>query len=323
MAISAAERRSSKRAHKLRNAAHTALLVLAMAIALGGAAWLVFGRAGLLAAAFILAATLLLTPQLPKEGILRLYRARRLTPAQQPGLIAILHEISRRAGLARAPALYVIPSSAPNAFAVGDRDDSAVAVTAGLVNALTPRELSGVLAHEVSHIENDDLRVMGLADAMSRVARGLSVAGFVMLGLAAAELLLAGRTDAPWLAIPILMLAPSLLALAQLALSRTREFDADHDGAEYSGDPAALASALRKVERWRGAAWQDVVGPGRAIPEPSLLRTHPPTEERVARLKALEGVVSNPPIVREPVAPPRDVMVQARRPRWRWTGVWY
>lgn len=327
---------SRSAAHKLRNGLQTLLLMLGMAATLGGSAFLVFGLSGLLAAVGILAVSYVLTGRLPKEGLLRLYRAQKVQPGQFDAGLAIVDELTRRAELPRAPELYVVPSEVPNAFAVGHPDNSAVALTIGLMRLMNLREVSGVLAHEVAHVENGDLRVMGLADAMTRVARALSVAGVVLLavGVASSFLSLFGGALSDmtadwrfWLAIPLLIFAPTVMTLAQLALSRTREFDADHDGAMLSGDPMALASALSKLDNRRGRFWEDILMPGRRTPQPSVLRTHPPTEERIARLRALVGRTTHPPLVQaapEPEPAPQRMQLRVRRPRFDvLTGVWY
>lgn len=311
-----------KTTHKLVNAAQTLLLVGVMALILGGVSWFVWGAAGLIFAAVVVAVTWLASQRITPKMVLRLYGAQVLGREQFPQARQILNELARRAQLRRAPELYVVASEVPNAFAVGDEDDSAVALTVGLIQMMNLRELAGVLGHEVAHIENGDLRVMALADSMSRVARALAFAGFA-LGAGGVALLILGLGEGfPWICIPLLILAPTALTLAQLALSRTREFDADFDGAELSGDPAALASALEKLERRRGQFWEDIVMPGRRIPEPSMLRTHPPTVERVERLSAMIGKVNRPPIVREVTQAPR-IPIAVRRPRFHWSGAWY
>jgi heat shock protein HtpX len=125
-------------------------------------------------------------------------------------------------------------------------------------------------------------------------------------------LILAGAAHVPWQVPLVLILSPTIMALLQLALSRTREYDADRGGAELTGDPDGLASALLKLERRVGRVWEEMFLPGRRIPEPSLLRTHPPTDARVRRLRALSGP-------RRPVSPsgplnaPRDTRVSTPR----------
>jgi heat shock protein HtpX len=215
-----------------------------------------------------------------------------------------------------------------NAFTVGNRADSAIALTDGLLRRLTMREITAVLAHEVSHVANNDMWVMGLADLVSRITSTLSLFG-QMLVLINLPLLMLGGVTLPWLPLLLLVAAPTISALLQLALSRAREYDADLDGAQLTGDPAGLASALQKLERYQGGLLERVLLPGRRIPDPSLLRTHPHTEERVRRLLALAG--QGPPTLPPPMQIPADMNEDARgrtehslrRPRWHWTGLWY
>ncbi|MBX2855900.1 MAG: M48 family metalloprotease, partial [Rhodobacteraceae bacterium] len=267
---------------------------------------------------------LMLAPRASKEMLFSMYKARRLTARDFPEAINLLETLSRRAGLPRAPALYYVPSAAPNAFAVGSLNDSAVGVSDGLLRMMSHREFAGVLAHEISHIAHNDLWIMGLADAMTRLTSLMSYAGQFIL-LASIPLLLLGQPVISWWAPLALVLSPTVVSLLQLALSRTREFDADRGGAELTGDALGLASALAKLERRQGRFWEEIILPGRRIPQPSLLRTHPPTAERITRLKAfaaahpearpLESVAAftAPTLAQRPPAPPR----------LHWTGLWY
>lgn len=233
-------------------------------------------------------AGLVFAPGIPKQILLNAYGARRLTGRDFPDGVAILAELARRAGLPRVPELYYVPSRMPNAFAMGRPDESVVCVSDGLLRLMNRRELAGVLAHEVAHIANRDLWIMGLADAMSRAVSLASWMGQLIL-LINLPLILAGMAYVPWQVPLLLMFSPTIMPLLQLALSRTREYDADLGGAELTGDPDGLASALVKLERRTGRFWEEMFLPGRRIPEPSLLRTHPPTEERVRRLQELSG----------------------------------
>lgn len=274
--------------HRSLNLAQSALLIGGMAVL----AWiLVSSIAGAaLTLAIVLGSVLglLMAPKLPKNMLLSAYGARRLTGDAFPQGASMLAELSRRAGLPRAPDLYYLPSRSPNAFAIGAPSDSVVCVSDGLLRLLDRDEFEGVLAHEISHIANRDLWIMGLADAMARVVALASWVGLFLL-LLNLPLVLFGAAAAPWHVPLLLMLSPTVMALLQLALSRTREFDADRGAADLTGDPEALVSALLKLERRAGWFWENIFMPGRRSPEPSLLRTHPPTEERVKRLRALGG----------------------------------
>ncbi len=315
-----------RRGHKLRNRLHSALLLLGIGTLLGLSAVLLWGLPGLVWAGLAVVLLLFLAPRLSSETVMRMYRAREVDARFSP-VGRILDLITERAGLPAPPRLFVIPSTTLNAFATGSARNSSIAVTDGLLRTLNLRELAGVLAHEVSHIRNNDLWVMGLADAMSRFTQAMStlavlLAGFNFIGM------VAGVTLVSWWAILVLYLAPLLSSLLQLGLSRAREYDADFEGALLTGDPRGLVSALRKLERYTGRFWEDLLFPvpGRRVPHPSLLRSHPRTEDRIARLLELENRRLQPPIVgeEEPAAMPVPWRVEAgTTPRRRWPGVWY
>jgi heat shock protein HtpX len=252
-----------------------------------------------------------------------MYGAREIPRDMLPDLHAVLTIISRRANLPAVPRLVYIPSAMLNAFAVGRRDDAAIALTDGILRTLTMRELAGVLAHEVSHVRNNDLWVMSLADVMSRVTRMMAFLGLLLLLLTLPMWLMHGG-GVPWLLVLTLAIAPSFVALLQLALSRAREFDADLDAAGLTGDPVGLAAALGKLERRRGGLWESILMPRGRNPEPSILRTHPKTGERIERLLSL---IPEPSVV--PFRGPEGLVMPSvfptvtTRPKRRMTGLWY
>lgn len=272
--------------HQLRNRLHTLLLISGMALLLALTSKLLFGG-GVWPWVFAGVALAMLTlPDISPHWILRLYRAHHLSPSESPTLALLVEELSRRAGLAQPPELYWIPSNAINAFAVGSRNSAAIALTDGLLRLLHPRELSGVLAHELSHIASNDMRLMGLADVVSRLTHFMSLFGIVLI-LVSLPLMLLGLAPVPLAGLLLLIAAPTLSALLQLGLSRVREFDADLRAARLTGDPAGLASALGKIEQQNISLWQRILMPGYRDPEPSVLRTHPDTGERIRRLLRL------------------------------------
>jgi heat shock protein HtpX len=256
-----------------------------MATVLGGLAWLLFGAGGLLWALVLGGIVLALRPRVPPRWVLSMYGARPLPYAAAPELHRYVQALAGRAGLPATPQLYYVASPMANAFAVGRRGDAALAVTDGLLRSLTGREVAGVLAHEVGHIRADDLWVMNLGDVVGRLTHALAYFGLILLVLTLP--LTAGGTSSPvWPAV-LLMAAPTVVTLLQLALSRSREYDADREGAALTGDPEGLASALTRLERLEGRIWERVMVPRRRGPDPLLLRTHPPTAERVRRLREL------------------------------------
>ncbi len=314
---------AEQRRHKLGNLLQSVLLLGGMAGLLTVCGWLLFGPDGVLGIALGAALALIFGPRISPHMVLRLYAARELAPDQLPAVFDVVAQLAERAGLERMPHLYYIRSPLLNAFTVGDRHDAAIALTDGVLRRLDLRELAGVLAHEISHIRNRDLWLMSLADLTGRLTRIMTLLGLGLL-IVGLPLWLGGGAHPPGLLILLLLLAPQLTVLLQLALSRAREFDADLDAAGLTGDPAGLISALAKLERYQHGLWEQILMPGYRLPEPSLLRSHPPTEERIARLEALYGRAAEPrPALA--AALPIDFAGRAieRRPHGRVLGYWH
>lgn len=308
--------------HRLLNLAQSALLIGGMAIL----AWVIVSAiAGPEMTLAIVGGSvlgLLFLPALPKRVLLNAYGARPLGRHDFPEGVEMVERLARRAGLPAVPALYYVPSQMPNAFALGTPEDSAICVTDGLLRIMNRRELAGVLAHEVAHIVNRDLWIMGLADAMSRAVSVASWMGQMIL-LLNLPLIMVGAAHVPWIVPLVLIFSPTLMALLQLALSRTREYDADRGAVELTGDPEGLASALSKLERRLGRFWEEMFLPGRRIPEPSLLRTHPPTEERIRRLREMAVELAGRDRVDWPASPLSiDLARPPRPPRFGPWGVY-
>ena len=320
--IAASSLADRHRRHKLLNLAQSLLLLAGMLGIFAICAWAVWGADGILWALLGGGLGLLLTPTVAPEWVMRFYRARRLRPGDLPELQRLLERLAERAELPATPALYYLPSPLLNAFAVGNARGAAIAVSDGLLRHLGAREVAGVLAHEISHVRSNDLWLMNLADLMSRLTSLMSWLGLLLLLLNLPALVL-GRAGVPWLLVAVLIVSPTLVGLLQLALSRAREFDADLDGALLTGDPDGLAAALARLDRLQGRYWEDILLPSRRMPEPSLLRTHPPTEERIARLRALRVEL---PRVAGRAVPLHGIAAFAPAPgppRFRWPGVWY
>ena len=304
--------------HRWLNRLQTALLVLTLLGIAAVAGSLLLGDGGLWLALAAAGFTLLLEPAAASGLTLRLYGARPLHPDEAPDLWAVLRELAARAGLPTVPVPHYVPSGVVNAFATGSKHHAAIALTDGLLRSLTPRELTGVLGHEIAHIANEDLRVMGLADSISRLTHLLALLGQLAIVLSLPALLL-GVTEVNWPALLLLAVAPQLALLAQLGLSRVREFDADRLAAELTGDPHGLASALAKIERV-SRSWRAWLLPGWGNPEPSWLRTHPATAERIERLLELAPPPAMPPFPSARFVP--EVTVSPRPPRWRTGDLW-
>jgi heat shock protein HtpX len=310
--------------HTLLNTLHTALLFAGMVVLLGVLGLSFAGVRGLLWAGVFSVPFLFLGQRLSPRIVLRMLGARPLAPGEAPGLYRLVQELTRRAHLPSAPRLYYIPSQRMNAFSVGRRDDAAIGVTDGLVRRLSNRELTGVLAHEVTHIQHNDMRVMGFAHLINRMTGMLSSLGQTLL-LLNLPLLLFGAAPISWFAVLLLIVAPTLSGLLQLALSRTREFDADLGAAQLTGDPVGLAMALRKMEQSEANIFERVFFPGyRRAPDPSVFRTHPQTQERVRRLLELTDLEQLPTPQELEARIPWTVHRPGRpqRPGWYIRGLW-
>lgn len=280
--------RSAGPYYRLRNAVQTVLLLGSMIALLAACGWAVAGTTGLIWAAILGGIGVGLSARVSPGLALRMMGGQPLLYSTAPDIHAIVQTLAERAELGRAPNLFYIPSPVMTAFSIGNRDHAAVAVSSGLLRQLSPREVMGVLAHEISHIRHNDPWIMALANMVRSLTGTMSFLGIMLLFLNL-PLVVSGTKPVPWLLVLLLTFAPTIGALLQLALSRTREFDADLDAAGMTGDPIGLATALEKLERQEGRNWEAIVPGGRRGTIPTLLRTHPKTEERVARLLALRG----------------------------------
>ena len=314
-----AARHDVRSRHRWLNRFQTVLLVLTLVGIAATAGSLLFGEIGLWLALATCALTLLIEPVAASAMTLRLYGARPLHYQEAPAIWSLLRELAVRAGLPNTPVPHYVPSGIVNAFATGSRRHASIALTDGLLRSLSIRELQAVLAHEVAHIAQDDLRVMGLADSISRLTSLLALLGQITL-LISMPVLLAGAVEINWLGLLLLAASPQLALLAQLGLSRVREFDADRMAVELTGDPHGLASALAKIERV-SRSWRAWMLPGWGNPEPSWLRTHPTTEDRIARLMALAPQPSQTLPFQTEYLVPRS-FAPMRPPRRGLSGLW-
>ena len=290
----------STAAIKARNFFKTSLLMAALPgqqVAIG---WLVGGVSGLVLFVGIAVVFNFAMYWFSGPMALKMSRAVEVGEAEAPELHRMIADLAQRAGVPK-PAVYVTPSDQPNAFATGrNPSHAAIAVTQGIQRALTPRELQGVLAHEMAHIKNRDILIASVAamvaGAISAIANWLQFSLLFGGGDDESPLGLIGTLAA-------MIIAPLAAVIIQLAISRSREYQADATGAELLGDPDPLADALVSLQRGAdaipmnvnpSAAPMYIVNPlsalhGRGISK--LFSTHPPMEERVRRLHEMRPAV--------------------------------
>ena len=307
--------------HSRTNRRHAIILVLSLIAIVSSCGVILAGPFGLLLA-FIAVAFVVASTSRPVAGaVMRMYRAQPLSGHNAPDLVQLFTALCQRARLAKLPRLYYIPSKTMNAFAIGHGEEASVAITAGLLQRLNPREIAGVLAHEISHITHNDVFVMSLADGLSRITAAMGQAGQIMILLSLPALFMG--YNFPWLAAIVLLFAPGASALLQLALSRSREYNADVGAVRITGDPLGLASALARLETSQGSWFDRVMLPGRRDTQPAVLRTHPHTSERIERLNEMAGNVRASTLPHPEAYSPSVQHPPLRPPRWRALGLWY
>ncbi|MFM7285034.1 MAG: zinc metalloprotease HtpX [Betaproteobacteria bacterium] len=224
--------------------------------------------------------------------VLRMYNAQQVDGSTAPELYNMVQELADKAGLPM-PRVYIIDDQAPNAFATGrNPENAAVAATTGIMRLLSAREMRGVMAHELAHVAHRDILISTISATMAGAISAL--ANFAMLFGGRDS---GGRPSNPIATIAVMLLAPLAASLIQMAISRAREFEADRGGAEISGDPLALASALEKIDHYaRGIPFEAaerhpetaqmmIMNPLSARGVAGLFSTHPATEDRIARLR--------------------------------------
>jgi heat shock protein HtpX len=277
----------------LGNWMKTSILMAGIVALFGAVGAMLGGQQGMLIALVMGGAMNVWAYWFSDKMVLKMYNARQVDPTSSPYLYNMVAELAQRAQLPM-PKVYIIDEDQPNAFATGrNPEHAAVAATTGIMRMLSERELRGVMAHELAHVKNRDI----LISTMSA-----TVAGAISM-LAQFGMFFGGRDGEdrpnPVLQILVMLLAPIAAMIIQMAISRTREFGADRGGAEISGDPQALASALAKIESYaRGipmaaaeahpeTAQMMIMNPLSGSSMKNLFSTHPSTQERIARLQAM------------------------------------
>ncbi len=274
--------------------ARTAILMAAMTALFMGLGLLLAGEVGMIIALAIAGAMNLYAWWNSDKMVLRMHNAQEVDISAAPELVGMVRDMTQRAGMPM-PKVYVIDEAQPNAFATGrNPENAAVAATTGLMRSLTREELAGVMAHELAHVRNRDTLIMTFTATMAGAISMLANFALFFGGSRNNPLGIVG-------VIAMMILAPLAAGLVQMAISRTREYAADREGAEICGNPMWLASALEKIQR--GAARIDnnsaernpatahmfIINPLHAHAHDKLFSTHPATENRIRALHELAG----------------------------------
>lgn len=277
------------------NQIKTTILLAVMTVFIMLIGQLLGGRQGLIIALVFAAGMNFVSYWYSDKIVLRMYKAREATPGQAPELYSIVQDLARKADLPT-PKVYIIPQESPNAFATGRNPEHAVvAVTQGLLNIMNREELAGVLGHELGHVKNRDILIGSIAATM---------AGAIMMLASIARwsaIFGGGRDDNKGMGgfglIIMSILAPIAAMLIQTAISRSREYLADSSGARFSGNSEGLARALEKLGNHSAripanvnpsTAHMFIVNPLSGQRMKSLFSTHPPLEDRIARLRGIQ-----------------------------------
>ena len=273
----------------------TAMLMAAIMALFGIVGGMLGGQQGMLLALLFGGAMNVFSYWFSDKMVLKMYNAQEVDETSAPQFYGMVRELAQRANLPM-PRVYIIDEQQPNAFATGrNPEHAAVAATSGILQLLSASELRGVMAHELTHVAHRDILISTISATMAGAISAL--ANFAMFfGGRSSD----GRPSNPLATIAVALLAPLAASLIQMAISRAREYEADRGGAEISGDPNALADALGKIQMY--AEGRIPLGPAEAHPETAqmmilnplsgggikgLFSTHPPTAERIARLRAL------------------------------------
>ncbi len=274
----------------MTNGIRTAALMAAMIVLFALVGQALGGQTGMVIALLFALGTNFASYWFSDKIVLKMYKASEVTRAQAPELFDMVDRLRQNANLPM-PKVYVIPSDQPNAFATGrNPNNAAVAVTNGIVRLLNRDELEGVIAHELAHIKNRDILTSSISAVMASAITMIAQFGFFFGG---------NDDEGPGIVgtLMMLILAPIAASLIQMAISRSREYAADRDGATIARNPMGLAGALRKIEAYaqgvpmqqarEASAHMFIVNPFAGERVSRLFATHPPTQERIARLQQM------------------------------------
>ncbi len=277
------------------NLVRTTFLLALLTALFVGAGYLVGGSGGMVIAFLLAAGMNLFAYWNSDKMVLRYYRAREVTEAEQPAFVRIIRQLAERARLPM-PRVYIVDNDQPNAFATGRNPrNAAVCATTGLLRRLSPEEVAGVMAHELAHVQHRDTLTMTITATLAGAISMLANFAFFFGGN--------GNRSNPLGVLLVAILAPLAAMLVQMAVSRGREYEADRQGALTCGNPLWLASALGKIssgaaridnlaaERNPATAHLFIVNPLHGRGRDSLFATHPAVENRIARLQAMAGTM--------------------------------
>ncbi|NSL56991.1 zinc metalloprotease HtpX [Uliginosibacterium aquaticum] len=272
----------------------TSILMAGIVALFGVVGAMIGGQQGMILALLFGGAMNVFSYWFSDKMVLRMYNAQEVDEASSPYLYNMVRRLAQRAQLPM-PRVYIIDEHQPNAFATGrNPEHAAVAATTGILQMLTERELRGVMAHELAHVKHRDILISTISATMAGAISAL--ANFAMFFGGRDE---NGRPANPIATIAVALLAPLAASLIQMAISRAREYEADAGGAAFCGDPDALADALQKIDYYaRGipmpvadehpaTAQMMIMNPLSGGGLAGLFSTHPPTEERIRRLRAM------------------------------------
>lgn len=271
---------------KIKNNLQFGFMIAGMAGMTAYIGYTISGMLGVIMAFIVAVLGFAVTSNFSISQVLRHRSIRLIHPSEGGVLYQMLKILVERAGLDKFPVLFLEDSPEINAFTVEDKERAVIVLSRGIINNLTKQELNGVLAHEIAHLKNNDVRIMLFSDQMRKLTGYMALFGQILLVLNLPFLLL-NQVMIPWTTIVLLIAAPSVSFLFQVALSRNREFKADMDAVLLTGETVGLARALKKINM-QTAFWKRIYAPYlQKVPE--ILRTHPNTQTRIQKLEELSG----------------------------------